>query len=310
MTTVEAAYWSCEEITRAEAGNFFYGIRLLPARKRRAMCAVYAFARRVDDVGDGDLPREEKLRLLEAERERLESWSGPCDPVVVALRDAHQRFSLPLDALGSLIDGVEADARGTAYESFEELVVYCRQVAGSIGRLSLAIFGTDDWALAQRLADDLGVAMQLTNILRDVREDFERGRIYLPREDFARFGCPPDPRAGSPAVQSELIRFEAARNRAWFERGLQLLPLLDPRSAACVGAMTGIYRRILDRIERAPEEVMQRRISLTTWKKGWVAACSLASGAISGRRTASTPEHANGARRSAQPRPRQEDRVA
>lgn len=143
MITVEAAYRVCEGITREEAANFFYGMRLLPARKRQAMYAAYAFARRVDDVGDGDLPCEQKLRLLRAEREALASGGAADDPVHVALRDAHHRFELPLDALFSLIDGVEADARGTTYDSFDELVVYCRQVAGSIGRLSLAIFGTD-----------------------------------------------------------------------------------------------------------------------------------------------------------------------
>jgi 15-cis-phytoene synthase len=279
--TVEAAYHACEEITRASALNFFYGIRLLPPDKRRAMCAVYAFARRVDDVGDGDLPRDEKLRLLTDERAGL-SWNGgppPADPVLVALRDSHERFDLPLDALGDLIDGVEADVRETVYASFPDLVGYCRQVAGSIGRLSLAIFGSSDPEAAAPLADDLGVAMQLTNILRDVVEDYERGRVYLPREDFARFDCPPDPTSAPAAALRELIRYEAARDREWFDRGLALLPLLDPRSAACVAAMTGIYRRILDRIDRSPGDVLRGRISLPPWEKAWVAAGSLATAA-------------------------------
>jgi 15-cis-phytoene synthase len=277
---VEAAYQACEEITRAHALNFFYGIRLLPPDKRRAMCAVYAFARRVDDVGDGELPRDEKLRLLTDARAGL-AWNGgpPSDAVLIALRDSHERFGLPLDALSDLIDGVEADVRETVYASFPELVGYCRQVAGSIGRLSLAIFGSSDPVAAAPLADDLGVAMQLTNILRDVVEDFERGRVYLPREDFARFDCPPDPTSAPAPALRELIRYEAARDREWFDRGLQLLPLLDPRSAACVAAMTGIYRRILDRIERSPGDVLRGRISLPPWEKAWVAAGSLASAA-------------------------------
>jgi squalene synthase HpnD len=279
MIAVEEAYRSCEEITRAAALNFFYGMRLLPRPKRRAMYAAYAFARRVDDVGDGGLPNDEKLRWLEAERAAL-AWDVDLDdPIHVALRDVHGRFSLPLDALVSLIDGVEADARGTTYESFDELVLYCRHVAGSIGRLSLAIFGTDHWAAAAPLADDLGVAMQLTNILRDVKEDAGRGRVYLPSEDLARFGCPPNPLDAEADAWRELIRFQAARNRAWFERGLKLLPFLDPRSAACVGAMTGIYRRILDRIDREPDAVARGRISLPAWRKGWVAGVSLAAGA-------------------------------
>jgi phytoene synthase len=277
---VDAAYQACEDITRAHALNFFYGIRLLPPDKRRAMCAVYAFARRVDDVGDGELPRDDKLRLLTDARAGL-AWNGgpQRDPVLVALRDSHERFGLPLDALSDLIDGVEADVRETVYASFPELVGYCRQVAGSIGRLSLAIFGSSDPMAAAPLADDLGVAMQLTNILRDVVEDFERGRVYLPREDFARFDCPPDPTSAPAPALRELIRYEAARDREWFDRGLQLLPLLDPRSAACVAAMTGIYRRILDRIERSPGDVLRGRISLPPWEKAWVAAGSLASAA-------------------------------
>jgi len=281
MTTLDAAYAACEEITHERALNFYYGIRLLPPDKRRAMCSVYAFARRVDDVGDGDLPREEKLRLLAEARNGI-AWNGgppPADPVLVALRDAHERFALPLDALGDLIDGVEADVRETVYRSFDELVGYCRQVAGSIGRLSLAIFRPHDIAAAAPLADDLGVAMQLTNILRDVLEDFEHGRVYLPREDFDRFHCPPDLMAAPAPVLSELIRYEARRDREWFDRGLELLPLLDARSAACVAAMTGIYRRILERIERSPGEVLRRRISLPPWEKAWVAAGSLATAA-------------------------------
>lgn len=280
---VDAAYRACEDITRANALNFFYGIRLLPPEKRRAMCAVYAFARRVDDIGDGELARDVKLRLLADARAGV-SWNGgpPSrldDPVLVALRDTDARFDLPLDALGDLIDGVEADVHETGYASFDELVGYCRQVAGSIGRLSLAIFGSSDRAAADPLADDLGVAMQLTNILRDVVEDYGRGRVYLPREDFARFDCPPDPTTAPAPALRELIRYEAARDREWFDRGLRLVPLLDARSAACVTAMTGIYRRILDRIERSPGAVLHGRVSLPPWEKAWVAAGSLATAA-------------------------------
>jgi phytoene synthase len=301
LVNVDAAYRACDDITHAAAANFYFGIRLLPPAKKGAMCAVYAFARRVDDVGDGDLPSDEKLARLEAERARLDAEGVEDDPVLVALRDAHRRFALPLDALHSLIDGVEADARGTQYESFGELVLYCRQVAGSIGRLSLAIFGARERTTASALADDLGVAMQLTNILRDVREDRERGRVYLPREDFARFGCPPDPLAAPPAAMRELIRFEAARDREWFARGMELLPLLDSRSAACVAAMTGIYRRILERIERSPDDVMHHRISIPAWEKAWVAARSLAGEAAGARR--GTPATANGGT-PAEPSPR------
>lgn len=270
---MEHAYRACEEITRREAANFHYGIRLLPRPKRQAMSAVYAFARRVDDIGDGDLDERAKLDALDVERARLANGDDG-DPVMVALAHVHEHFDLPLDALELLIEGVELDVRGTRYETFDELVVYCRSVAGSIGRLCLAIFsghsrGNGNGSTA--LADDLGVAMQLTNILRDVREDRERGRVYLPAEDLRRYCC-----HDLSAAPAELIRFEAERAGEWFDRGLLLVDVLDARSASCVLAMTGIYRRILERIAREPEEILHRRISLPAWEKAWLAARSLA----------------------------------
>jgi 15-cis-phytoene synthase len=282
---IDHAFADCEGITRREAANFFYGIRLLPRERRRAMSAVYAFARRIDDIGDGDLDREAKLDALAEQRAGLaalgEDGEGG-DPVAVALAHARRHYDLPVEALDHLIDGVELDVRGTRFETFEELMSYCRQVAGSIGRLCLAIFsdGAADEAAAA-LADDLGVAMQLTNILRDVREDHDRGRVYLPAEDLRRFGCEQLPDASGERA-AELIRFEAARARGWFEHGLALVERLDPRSAACVLAMTGIYRSILDRIERRPEVVLQRRVSLPAWEKAWLAARSVAGAAGAG----------------------------
>jgi 15-cis-phytoene synthase len=273
---VEHAYRACEDITRVAAANFYYGIRLLPRDKRRAMSAVYAFARRVDDIGDGSDEGSAKLAALEAQRAILAAVADGGvaraeDPVAVALTDARQRFDLPLDALELLIEGVELDVRDTEYETFDELVVYCRDVAGSIGRLCLAIFMGGEMNGHAALADDLGVAMQLTNILRDVREDYERGRIYLPAEDLRRFEC-----SNFPELSPELIRFEAERAADWFERGLLLVDVLDARSASCVLAMTGIYRRILERIAREPDEILHRRISLPPWEKAWLAARSLA----------------------------------
>jgi phytoene synthase len=280
---VEHAYRACEDITRVEAANFYYGIRLLPRDKRQAMSAVYAFARRVDDIGDGHDDGPAKLAALDAGRATLAvvaaGASGPSgagsasgsDPVAVALADAHRRFNLPLEALSLLIDGVELDVHDTRYETFDDLVVYCRDVAGSIGRLCLAIFTGGDGNGHAALADDLGVAMQLTNILRDVREDYEHGRVYLPAEDLRRFEC-----SNLPEVSPELIRFEARRASEWFDRGLRLVDVLDARSASCVLAMTGIYRRILERIARRPDEILERRISLSAWEKAWLAARSLA----------------------------------
>jgi len=277
---LEYAYRDCEQITRREAANFYYGIRLLPRFKRQAMCAAYAFARRVDDIGDdGALDRPEQLERLAAERGRIaalaEGRADPHDPVMTALVHATEQYQLPVDALELLIEGVELDALGAEYERFDELVRYCRCVAGSVGRLCLAIFS--DGAAgdeAHRLADDLGVAMQLTNILRDIVEDLDRGRTYIPAEDRERFGCPDLATAGEAEITA-LVRFEAARTAEWFDRGMRLVELLDIRSASCVQAMTGIYRRILDRILEDPLQVMHGRISLSPLEKTWVAARGL-----------------------------------
>jgi phytoene synthase len=290
---VEHAYRGCEQITRTEAANFFYGIRLLPRSKRQAMSAVYAFARRVDDIGDGEeLDPETRLAALAAERRRLVGVAngGPEtaeDPVAVALTHAYRYYDLPLDALEQLIDGVELDVLGAKYETFDELLLYCRCVAGSIGRLCLAIFtgpAAGDRNGASALADDLGVAMQLTNILRDVREDRERGRVYLPAEELRRFGCEGDLLDAPAANAAELLRSEAARASQWFDRGLELVERLDRRSASCVLAMTGIYRVILERIEEQPAAVLQRRISLPAWEKAWLAGRSLAGRPVTGAR--------------------------
>jgi phytoene synthase len=296
---VEQAYGQCEQITRHEAANFFYGIRLLPRSKRQAMSAVYAFARRVDDIGDGQLDRGSQLEALAAERQVLTDLAAggvgdPADPVSVALAHAIAAYDLPVAALESLIDGVELDVLGTRYDTFAELETYCRHVAGSIGRLCLAIF-RGPWAAtppaelpaangaagAMELADDLGVAMQLTNILRDVREDRERGRVYIPSEDLRSFGVH-DLDELSPDQAAQLIRLEADRAAAWFDRGLALVEHLDRRSASCVLAMTGIYRCILERITLDPPAVLQRRVSLPAWEKAWVAARSLSGRQIRG----------------------------
>ncbi|MCW3025895.1 MAG: crtB1 [Solirubrobacterales bacterium] len=326
-----AAYAHCEAVTRDQAANFYYGIRLLPRERRRAMCAVYAFARRVDDIGDGPLQHDEKLRRLDAEALALAGLHPPSgggepsaavaeedpapagaeDPVMTALADAHARFALPPDGLSDLIEGVRMDVEGVTYEHFDDLVLYCRRVAGAIGRVCLSIFGlrSDAGASmheAERLADDLGVALQLTNILRDVAEDAQNGRVYLPAEDLRRFGVVAEGEgagrglagaheilaaiAQSSAAESgngqarphdrlpELVHFEAERAREWFARGLALAPLLDRRSAACVLAMAGIYRRLLDRIDAQPEHAMRRRVSLPTREKAWVAARGMLGG--------------------------------
>jgi 15-cis-phytoene synthase len=275
---LEYAYRECEQITRREAANFYYGIRLLPRSKRQAMCAAYAFARRIDDIGDGDFDRETQLVALADERNKLATltdWDADqSDPVIAALGHAQRQYDLPVDALELLVEGVELDVLGAEYETFDELVRYCRCVAGAVGRLCVAIFTDGEADDLYALADDLGVALQLTNILRDIVEDRELGRVYLPAEDRRRFGCLDLGSAGEREA-SELIRFEAARAAEWFDRGMRLADDLDRRSASCLLAMTGIYRRILDRIIEDPTQVLRGRISLSPIEKTWVAARSL-----------------------------------
>jgi phytoene synthase len=280
--TVDQAYEHCEALTRRAAANFYYGIRLLPREKRRATCAVYAFARRIDDIGDGHIDEREKLELLDAATQALgEVSTMSVDPVIAALADAHERFSLPLDALEDLIAGVRMDVEGKSYERFEDLLVYCRLVAGSIGRLCLAIFGAREWQRARVLADDLGVALQLTNILRDLCEDAALGRVYIPREDLVRYKVSDDGRfEGEEGQLDALTRFQARRAGEWFDRGLQLVPLLDKRSGACVLAMANIYRRVLARIQDNPERARQTRVSLSILAKGWVAGRSVLAAAF------------------------------
>ncbi|MFD7261459.1 presqualene diphosphate synthase HpnD [Streptomyces sp. NPDC059874] len=281
---VQAAYSYCEAVTGSQARNFAYGIRLLPTDKRQAMSALYAFSRRVDDIGDGTLPPEAKLARLEETRALLgriraeEVDEDDTDPVAVALAHAARRFPIPLGGLDELIDGVLMDVRGETYETWDDLKVYCRCVAGAIGRLSLGVFGTTqgspDAARAGEYADTLGLALQLTNILRDVREDAANGRTYLPAEDLAKFGCSDgfhSDRAPAGSDFAGLVHHEVRRARALFVEGYRLLPMLDRRSGACVAAMAGIYRRLLDRIEREPEAVLRGRVSLPTHEKAYVA---------------------------------------
>ncbi|HEU5160472.1 MAG TPA: presqualene diphosphate synthase HpnD [Streptosporangiaceae bacterium] len=275
-----AAYQHCEHIVRTRARNFSYGIRLLPPPKRHALSAVYAFARRVDDIGDGDGPTELRLAQLADTRRQLDRLAAAApdasgDPVLIALADAALRYPIPLDAFAELIDGCEADVRGNSYKTIDDLVRYCRNVAGSIGRLSLGIFGADDMAAAAPLADALGVALQLTNILRDIKEDRQSGRIYLPAEDLERFECVLDLESDPPDRVGALVRFEADRAREWYLRGLRLLPMLDRRSAACTGAMSGIYRRLLERIAADPLTAVTTRMSLPPWEKAIVAVRAL-----------------------------------
>lgn len=294
MSTVDEAYRACEEITRTEARNFHYGIRLLPAGKRSALCALYALARRIDDIGDGDLDQHTKADELASLRKALGEIENATDDVLVAVNDTARRYPVPMEAFGELIDGVQADIDQVEYDSFDQLVTYCRQVAGSVGRLCLSIFAPDQlrdapddrrpWAYA----DQLGIALQQINILRDVREDLHSGRVYLPGDDLAAFGVSltlddhgnlEDP-GGRLAA---LLRYSAARAGDWYALGMRLMPYLDRRSAACCGAMAGIYRDLLGRIGANPTVIYDRRLSLTGWQKARVAAGALIGGSRGGK---------------------------
>lgn len=276
-----AAYAHCEDVTRREAKNFSYGIRLLPPERRGALSAVYAVARAIDDIGDGDLPAQRKLDELAAMRARLHDLDAHRDdPALRALAHAAAVRPIPLDAFDELIDGCEADVHGRSYASYDELVWYCRCVAGSIGRLSLGVFGADDMHAAAPLADALGVALQLTNILRDLREDRANGRVYVPTEELAQSGCTLELDAegrfrDDPERLADLVVRVGWHAQQWYDVGLRLLPHLDRRSAACCGAMAGIYHRLLGRLVEHPQTTVARRVSLTGWEKAGVATRAL-----------------------------------
>lgn len=270
------AYREVEAITRRQARNFSYGIRLLRAPERSALSAIYALARRLDDIGDGDQAPDEKRQSLDRARgEMSDPDAHPDDPVLVAIADACRRYPLPMDAFFDLATGVEADIDGRRYETLDDLVVYCRQVAGSIGRLTLGVIGCANPEEAVPAADALGVALQLTNILRDVREDQAMGRVYLPLEHLRRFGCDGD-LGGQRSSLALLVAHETGAARRWFASGLVLLPLLDRQGRSCVEALAGIYWRLLRRIERQPAAVLSGRLRVPDWEKAWVVARSLA----------------------------------
>jgi phytoene synthase len=256
--SVEEAYAEVGRITRREAKNFAYGIMVLPRAKRQAIAAVYAFARRVDDVADGDLPPEGKRAELEQLRAALDG--APADPVFVALHDARERFGIPREPLAALVDGGLQDLEQSTYADFAELRGYCEKVAGAVGLACVSVYGSDDTEHAKAL----GIALQLINIIRDVDEDRRLGRVYLPQDELTAFGV--EELAPSPRFR-ELMAFQAARARAYLAEGLRLLDSLDRRSALCVGTFAGLYRETLDRIEADEFDVFGDKTRLSTPRK-------------------------------------------
>jgi phytoene synthase len=267
---IDAAYAEVQRVTRARAKNFAYGIMVLPREKRRAIAAVYAFAREVDDVADGDLPLEEKRARLEALRAALDTPPG--DPMHVALTDARARFGIPHASLAALVDGGLQDLEQNRYATFDELRGYCEKVAGAVGVACVAVYGSDDIERAMTL----GIALQLINIMRDVAEDDALGRVYLPQDELDRFGVRELGRV-TPEWQS-FMAFQAERARVHLTEGLRLLDSLDRRSALCVSTFAGLYRGQLDRIEANGFDVFGPSCRLSTPAKLAVVVRGLRSG--------------------------------
>jgi 15-cis-phytoene synthase len=265
MTSVDAAYAEVQRVTRQRARNFAYGIMVLPREKRRAIAAIYAFARRVDDIADGDLPAEEKRAALVHLQVALQQTVTRDDAMLVALRDARTRFPIPDAALHALVDGGLQDLEQTRYATFDELHGYCKKVAGAVGLACVSVYGSDD----VEHAETLGVALQLINIIRDVREDWRLGRVYIPQEELASFDVSEDDIAAGRVTDRwrALMTFQAERARRYLEDGLRLLPSLDSRSALCVSTFAGLYRATLERIEASGFDVFEGPPQLSTLTK-------------------------------------------
>jgi phytoene synthase len=257
-------------MARREAKNFYWGFISLPHEQRIAIYSLYDFARQVDDEVDS-APRSDLIpqRLAEQRKRVSASEHSPeGDPVMYVLSRAVERYSIPESELQALIDGVEQDCTHTRYATWPELREYCTLVASIVGRMCVRIFGFDN-AQALDRADDLGLALQMTNILRDVREDAEMGRVYLPQEDLQRFGIlEADLLRGEPGESwSDLVAFETQRTRQLFQSGYEVLRYIPRRAGACVQTMAGIYERILEKIERDPRLPLRERAALSNGEK-------------------------------------------
>jgi phytoene synthase len=258
--SVDQAYADVERVARSRAKNFAYGIMVLPREKRRAIAAIYAFAREVDDIADGDLPLAEKRTRLEALRAAFDD--PPSGSMQVALADARARFGIPREALSALVDGGLQDTVQTRYATFDELRGYCEKVAGAVGVACVAVYGSDDVERARIL----GIALQLINVMRDVAEDWSLGRVYLPHDELAAHGVTEDDIAHG-RVNDEwraLMEFQAQRARVHLEEGLRLLDSLDRRSALCVSTFAGLYGGQLDRMEANDFDVFGASCRLST----------------------------------------------
>jgi len=274
-TELQLSYDHCQRIAKEHAKNFYYAFRTLPSKKRRAIYAAYAFCRACDDIADDDLPVEEKrLQLSETRRRLDDSWTGQSDDrVLSALKDASLTFDIPLTYFEEIIEGVEMDLTKTRFQNFEELRVYCYKVASVVGLVSIEVFGYED-ERAKGHAIDLGIAMQLTNILRDVKEDADRGRVYIPQDEISEWGYSEQDLMGGVVNDAfrGLMRFQTERAQRYFERGKRLIPLVSAESRACPAVLHQVYSAILDRIESSGFEVFEGRIGLSTPLKFYIMA--------------------------------------
>lgn len=264
----------CQQKTARSGSSFYYSFLFLPEERRRAITALYAFCREVDDVVDECTDPEvarSKLAWWRAEVGRLFD-GAPQHPVGRALQPALERFGLPREYFLEIIDGMQMDLDYDSYPSFTELSLYCYRAAGVVGLLAARIFGYQDRA-TEHYANDLGLAFQLTNILRDVREDAARGRIYLPLDELRRFGVAAE-ELRTPATSDalrELFAFQAARARDYYRRAFEQLPESDRYAQRSGLIMAEIYLRLLDEMERDGYRVLEHRIRLTPLRKLWIA---------------------------------------
>jgi phytoene synthase len=271
MTAVDQSYRYCVRVARSRAKNFYYSFVLLSAQQRKAMCAIYAFMRYCDDLSDEPGASRAPMERWRAELEDALQGRFSAHPVWPAFHHTVRRFGIPHEYFYQMIQGVTSDLQPRRVETFDELYRYCYQVASVVGLTIIHIFGFDTRS-ALPLAEKCGIAFQLTNILRDIREDAGLGRIYIPAEDLRRFGVTEaDLRDGnrSPAFL-QLMRFEAARARGYYNESAPLLDLIHPRSRSSLWALIAIYSRLLERIEGKNYDVFSQRVRLSLFEKSWI----------------------------------------
>jgi phytoene synthase len=272
------AFAHCARVTRANAKNFFYAFAILPRARREAMYAVYAFCRAADDISDEPGALEAKREGFARFREALEAAcagrpegggaDGPESRVFLALADVARRYGLSKEHLVHVVDGCEMDLVKERYATFEELGAYLDRVASAVGRITIQLFGLDPESLAAYAVAG-GYAVQLTNILRDVKEDFERGRVYIPAEDLARFGVTDrDLAAEAPSERfRELMRFEVDRARRYYADARAAIGDRERRRLLPLEAIVRIYSRLLDAIEQRGYDVLSARVAVPGWRK-------------------------------------------